>query len=130
MPHLKALLLGSTLALGLGAPGALAQGQAPAQAAPQASAAPVDEARFEKFVDAAVEVQEIQVEAQTRAQAAPNEQQGTEILVAANERAAEAVTGQGLSIDEYNTMMTQVQADPQLMARVERHVQEKSGPSR
>ena len=114
---LAALLLGGPVALA-GTAAAQATQQAP-ESAPQAPPVAVNDEKLRSFAAATLEVENLNEEWSPRIAAAtdPNEQQ--EVRTQAMEQMAQAVREQGLSVEEYNSMVQVVQADPEVASTVE-----------
>ena len=89
----------------------------------------ISEAQIDQFVSAVIQVRDIQTGAAAQAQAAGSDQEGQAILQDANDQAAAAVEGVGLTVDEYNMILAQVQADPELLAMVQQRMAEQGGPA-
>ncbi len=117
--------------LTFGAQGALAQAAAPeTQAAPQTQPAPsqaaaqLDDETLDKFVSAYTEIQEIHQEYSGRLQEVTDAEKATGLQQEAQEKMQQAVTEQGLSVEEYAEVANQVSEDPELRARVTRDIME------
>jgi hypothetical protein len=118
------------LAAGLvAAPAAFAE-QAPAmqlaqdeQQQPAQQAIQPDEEQLESFVVATVRIINIQQQAQQQMQAAEPEQQ-EQVRAAALQEIVAAVENEGLSVDEYNGIVQQVENDPELGQTVQQRIQE------
>jgi len=104
---------------------ALASGAAVAQQAevPAQQAAPAtteySDSQLQKFVNASKQVAAISSEYTPKLQAADDQQEQQEIYREADEKMVEAVQNEGMSVDEFNGINQAVQADPQLMERVQ-----------
>jgi hypothetical protein len=121
------------LAAGLvAAPAAFAE-QAPAmqlaqdeQQQPAQQAIQPDEEQLESFVVATVRIINIQQQAQQQMQAAEPEQQ-EQVRAQALQEIVAAVENEGLSVDEYNGIVQQVENDPELGQTVQQRIQEQAG---
>lgn len=116
---LSALLLAAPLA----AAPALAQGTAPqgttAQGEPQVPPNALNEEKLRSFAAATLEVESLNEAWSPRIAAATDPSEQEEVRTQAMEQMAEAVRDKGLSVEEYNTMVQVVQADPQVASTVE-----------
>ena len=128
----------ATLALAAGlvaAPAAFAE-QPPAamqlaqdeQQQPAQPAIQPDEEQLESFVVATVRIINIQQQAQQQMQAAEPEQQ-EQVRAQALQEIVAAVENEGLSVDEYNGIVQQVENDPELGQTVQQRIQEEVGQS-
>ncbi len=97
------------------------QQQQPAQQAIQP-----DEEQLDSFVVATVRIINIQQQAQQQMQAAEPEQQ-EQIRAQALQEIVAAVENEGLSVDEYNGIVEQVQNDPELGQTVQQRIQDEVG---
>ncbi len=113
---IAALAASLSLSLPLAAQTPRSGGAAPPPAA-QGNAAEIPEATVNKAGAALREVAQIRRDYSERAQQAP-EAQRQGIADQASRAAAEAITRQGISIDEYNRVIMAAQNDPSLRARV------------
>jgi hypothetical protein len=95
--------------------------QQPAQQAIQPN-----EEQLESFVVATVRIINIQQQAQQQMQAAEPEQQ-EQVRAAALQEIVAAVESEGLSVDEYNGIVQQVENDPELGQTVQQRIQEGVG---
>jgi hypothetical protein len=95
--------------------------QQPAQQAIQP-----DEEQLESFVVATVRIINIQQQAQQQMQAAEPEQQ-EQVRAQALQEIVAAVENEGLSVDEYNGIVQQVENDPELGQTVQQRIQEQAG---
>jgi phospholipase/lecithinase/hemolysin len=123
MPHLVALLGAALLAA---TPAALAQTQAPRTQAPQnqapmpAPSQPAPQISDQKLdAAAAATMQVASLSRQYREQlsaAPPNEKQ--RIVDEANTKIEKAITDQGLSLQEYNSIMEEARANPEVHQKI------------
>lgn len=97
------------------------QQQQPAQQAIQP-----DEEQLESFVVATVRIINIQQQAQQQMQAVEPEQQ-EQVRAQALQEIVAAVENEGLSVDEYNGIVQQVENDPELGQTVQQRIQEQAG---
>jgi hypothetical protein len=79
----------------------------------------IDEDTKEKFLDAYADIMEIQTDYAEQIQAADNEEEAMELQQAAQSEMQEAVTGNDLTVEEYNTVIQTASANPDLMAELE-----------
>jgi len=122
------------LAAGLVATPAAFAEQAPAamqmaqdeQQQPAQEAIQPDEQQLESFVVATVRIINIQQQAQQQMEAAEPEQQ-EQVRAAALQEIVAAVENEGLSVDEYNGIVQQVESDPELGQTVQQRIQEQAG---
>jgi len=98
--------------------------QQPAQSA-QPAIQP-DEEQLDSFVVATVRIMNIQQQAQQQMQAAEPEQQ-EQVRAQALQEIVAAVENEGLSVDEYNGIVQQVESDPELGQTVQQRIQEQAG---
>lgn len=98
--------------------------QAPASAAPQ-----VDEEKLKSFAVAFLEVSKVTQEYQPQISAAtPEEQQRLQQEVGA--KMMDAVEeSNGITVEEYNTIIQSAQADPELAQRINSHIAAAAGES-
>ena len=128
----KILLSGiSALAIGLGATlgTAGAQDAAPAPAPqtemPAVQPQQVDEAKLESFAVAFLEVAKVTQSYQPQIAAAGTPEDQQRLREEAGEKMVEAVNeAEGITIEEYNTIIEAAQADPQLAQRINGHITE------
>ena len=99
----------------------LAQTEQPAQEAIQP-----DEEQLESFVVATLRIIDIQQQAQQQMEAAEPEQQ-EQVRAQALQEIVAAVENEGLSVDEYNGIVQQVENDPELSQTVQQRIQEEVG---
>ncbi len=95
--------------------------QQPAQQAIQP-----DEEQLESFVVATVRIINIQQQAQQQMEAAEAEEQ-EQVRAQALQEIVAAVENEGLSVDEYNGIVQQVENDPELGQTVQQRIQEEVG---
>jgi hypothetical protein len=94
--------------------------QQPAQPAIQP-----DEEQLDSFVVATVRIINIQQQAQQQMAAAEPEQQ-EQVRAQAMQEIVAAVENEGLSVDEYNGIVQQVESDPELGQTVQQRIQEQA----
>lgn len=97
------------------------QQQQPAQEAIQP-----DDEQLESFVVATVRIINIQQQAQQQMEAAEPEQQ-EQVRTQALQEIVAAVENEGLSVDEYNGIVQQVENDPELGQTVQQRIQDEVG---
>ena len=115
------------------APAAFAE-QAPAtmqlaqdeQQQPAQPAIQPDEEQLDSFVVATLRIIDIQQQAQQQMEAAEPEQQ-EQVRAQALQEIVAAVENEGLSVDEYNGIVQQVENDPELGQTVQQRIQEEVG---
>ena len=108
------------------AAGLVATPAAFAEQAPAAMQMAQDEQQLESFVVATVRIINIQQQAQQQMEAAEPEQQ-EQVRAAALQEIVAAVENEGLSVDEYNGIVQQVESDPELGQTVQQRIQEQAG---
>ncbi|HRP78963.1 MAG TPA: DUF4168 domain-containing protein [Aquamicrobium sp.] len=137
----KTLLSGlSALALGLGASLTMAAAQdaapqaptqAPTQApaeAPAAQGQPADDAKLKSFAVAFLEVAKVTQSYQPQIASAGTPEDQQRLRQEAGEKMVEAVNeADGITLDEYNTIIQAAQADPELARRINNHLAEAAG---
>ena len=74
--------------------------------------------QIDTFADAALEVQQIQQDLNAEMQAAQDAQERQRLQQEAQLEAQQAIEDQGLSLDEYNTILQAANQDPQLYAMI------------
>jgi hypothetical protein len=117
MPRTRhSLIFGIVAAMLLAAPYAIAQEQ-PQQNQPMT---PPDfsQQKIEAFADAATEVQRVQTDLDSKAKAAQNPQEVTQLRQEAQQEASQAVEDSGLSVDEYTAIAQAASEDPDLYAMI------------
>lgn len=130
----KILLSGlSALAIGFGASlgAAGAQDAAPAPA-PQteapAGAAQQDDAKLKSFAVAFIEVAKVTQSYQPQIESAGTAEDQSRLRQEAGEKMVEAVNeADGISLDEYNTIIQAAQTDPDLAQKINGHIAEAVG---
>ncbi len=110
-------------------PPAAAEPQAPATmeapAAPAAPAVAIDDAKLESFVVAFLQVDEINRTYAPQLQAAGTEEEQQQVRPQAGEAMVQAVEGaQGITIEEYNSIIETAQADPELAQQINAKIRE------
>jgi len=123
MKSLMSLMSVSAMfALLLGAAVANAQppaGQPPAGQPPAGEMPTIDETTKEKFLDAYVDIMEIQTRYAEMLQGAADESEAMELQQAAQEEMQTAVTEADMTVEEYNEVIQVASANPALMAELE-----------
>ena len=102
-----------------------AANEAPAPAANEAPATkPVayNDAELKKFADAALDV--VRIKAAYAQVIAQKMQEQQEARQAASQEMEEAVKQHGMSVEKYQEILTNIQADPDLAGRVDKHLSE------
>lgn len=138
----KTLLSGlSALAFGLGAalgtagaqeaaPSPTPQTETPVSPAPAAEAPQADDAKLKSFAVAFLEVAKVTQSYQPQIAAAGTPEDQQRLRAEAGEKMVEAVTyTQGITLDEYNTIIQAAQADPDLAQKINGHISEAVGGS-
>lgn len=139
-PLSRTVLAGiSALAIGFGASmtGALAQDAAPATPtpapevqAPAAAAPNVDDAKLKSFAVAFLQVSGVTQEYQPQIAAAGSAEAQQKLQQEAGQKMVEAVSkADGISVDEYNSIIQAAQANPELAQRINGHITEAAGAS-
>ena len=132
----KILLSGlSALAIGIGASlgAASAQDAAPAPApAPQteapAAAPQQDDAKLKSFAVAFIEVAKVTQSYQPQIESAGTAEDQSRLRQEAGEKMVEAVNeAEGITLDEYNTIIQAAQTDPDLAQKINGHIAEAVG---
>ncbi|WP_127142452.1 DUF4168 domain-containing protein [Pelagibacterium montanilacus] len=118
---------GAALMLGAVAPGMAQENTEPAmpEAMPEMSAPTTDfsDAQIESFAVAFVEVNEIGMSFEQEAQAAQSDEELMNLQVQAQEEMAAAVEStDGISVDDYNMILTAAQSDPEFGAQIQAEV--------
>ena len=130
----KTLLSGlSALAFGLGASLGVASAQdaAPqpeAQTETQPQAAPADDTKLKSFAMAFIEVAKVTQSYQPQITAAGTPEDQQRLRNEAGEKMVEAVNeADGITVDEYNSIIQAAQTDPELARRINTHLAEAAG---
>ncbi len=107
-------------ALLFAAPAAMAQsaGQGYNPPPPQSAPAQVDDATIDKFADAYADVQSIQQDFSQQLQGVESDEQARVLQMKAQEQMISAVEGAGLSVQDYNNVVTMMDQDPGLRQKV------------
>jgi hypothetical protein len=117
MPRTRhSLILGIAAAMLLAAPYAMAQEQ-PQQNQPM-TPPEFSQQKIEAFADAATEVQRVQTDLDSKAKAAQNPEEVTQLRQEAQQEASQAVEDSGLSVDEYTAIAQAASEDPDLYAMI------------
>lgn len=98
---------------------AVAHAQPPAGQPPAGEMPTIDEATKEKFLDAYVDIMEIQTRYAELLQGATDESQAMELQQAAQEEMQTAVSDADMTVEEYNEVIQVASANPALMAELE-----------
>jgi hypothetical protein len=101
----------------------LAQDEQPAQPEQPAAVQP-DEAQLESFVTATVRIISIQHQAQQQMSATAEPEQQKQVRDQALQMIVAAVEDEGLSVEEYNGIVQQVESDPELGETVKQRIKE------
>ena len=101
----------------------LAQDEQPAQTEQPAAVQP-DEKQLESFVTATVRIISIQQQAQQQMSATAEPEQQKQVRDEALQMIVAAVEEEGLSVDEYNGIVQQVENDPELGETVKQRIQQ------
>jgi hypothetical protein len=101
----------------------LAQTEQPAQPEQPAAVQP-DEEQLESFVTATVRIISIQQQAQQQMSATAEPEEQEQVRNQALQMIVAAVEDEGLSVDEYNGIVQQVESDPELGETVKQRIQE------
>jgi len=135
----KSLIAGTAaLAISLGASlGALrAQEAAPAPTpapgieTPAAAAPDLGEDKLKSFATAFLEVNKLTQQYQPQISAAGTPEDQQRLRQEAGQKMVEAVNGsEGISVDEYNSIIQAAQTDPELAQRINGHITEAAGAS-
>ena len=106
-------------------PAAMQLAQEEQQQQPTQEAIQPDEQQLDSFVVATVRIMNIQQQAQQQMEAAEPEQQ-EQVRAKALQEIVAAVENEGLSVDEYNGIVQQVESDPELGQTVQQRIQEQA----
>jgi hypothetical protein len=113
----------SLIAIGLGLSSmalssmAMAQAPAPAQGQPQAQQSDIPDQKLDQAAAALEKVSNLKRDYEQKMSAAPAAEQ-EKIASEANTELTKAVTDQGLSVEEYNTIIQVAQNDPQVRQKI------------
>jgi hypothetical protein len=125
MPRTRYLILsGIAAAMLVAAPQAGAQQQPQTQ--PPMAAQDFSQEKIEAFADAAVEVQQVQTELDTKARDAANAEEIARVQQEAQAAASQAVEDNGLTVDEYTAIARAANEDPDLYATIVDLMQKKA----
>lgn len=108
-------------ALGLGTSAAASTtGEKGSQESPQlvAQANQITDKQLETFVEARARVQEIATQWEERLNNAESQEKVNNLQQAAQEEMVQAVKEEGLSVNDYNMIVSEAQADPELRQRI------------
>lgn len=107
--------------------GVLAQDAQPETATPPATqqpqAAQIDEATVDKFADAYKSVMSVQQELATELEEADSTEKAQELQMQAQEKMVGAVVDSGLTIEQYNSVVMELEQNPQLAQQVLNKIQ-------
>ena len=110
------------------------QGQQPAPAQPNSQGAAISDQKIEQFAVAYLQVDKIRQEYSAKIGATPDATAKQQLQAEAGKQMVQAVQASpGMSVDEYNTILTAAQKDPALVKKVQEKIQEaapaqQSGP--
>lgn len=114
----RVALAGLSLAWIAAAPAALAQAPAPAAPAPaQAQPADISDQKLDAAAAALEKVSDLKQSYEQKLSAAPAGEQ-ERLANEANDALSKAVTDQGLSVEEYNSIIQVAQNDPQVRQKI------------
>ncbi len=82
--------------------------------------APLSDARLKAFAIASTEIVEIRKKYWPQVEAAKTEDEMKRIAAVARKKMNEAITAQGLTVDQYNGVVQAIQKDKSLIKRIER----------
>ncbi len=88
------------------------------------ASAEISDSEIEAFVAVQGQIIQIQQTYNTQIAEATDEGQRQQIIEAANQEMIAAIQGEGLSIELYNQILTEAQANPEVMQQIERATQE------
>ena len=122
----------SALAIGLGAASAQEAAPAPTPApqveAPAAAPQQADDAKLKSFAVAFIEVAKVTQSYQPQIAAAGTAEDQSRLRQEAGEKMVEAVNeAEGITLDEYNTIIQAAQTDPDLAQKINGHIAEAVG---
>lgn len=103
---------------GAASAGALAQQQTPPPPAAQQEAAPATEQEVKQFAKADKQIAKLTEEWQPKVQEAGSPQEAQQLQQAAQAEMVKAIEKEGLTVDRYNQIYAQAQADPALAERI------------
>jgi hypothetical protein len=122
MTRLRTLTTMAWFVLGLVClPAASAQAPQPPAQAPQAAPSYSD-TELKSFVTAALKVQHISESYLPKLQSAQDPEEQQQIREQATGAMEQALEDEGMTVNEYNDIMKQVQTNPQLAERVKQHL--------
>ena len=120
--NMKAFIAAAAISLGLVAPIAHAQSNAPvAPPAPQVIQ-PTPE-QLDQYATAAKQVALVAADYQPKLEAATTDQDRQNLIKEADEKMVEKVQQGGLSVEQYNGISLAIQQDPALRQQVEQRIQ-------
>ncbi len=79
---------------------------------------------LQTFASAVIQIEQISMDAQQQAQAADTPEEQQEVQAQAQAQMVQVIEAEGLSVDQYNEIATDVQADPDLAERIQQHIME------
>jgi len=97
------------------------------QAAPGATAGPIEDKKIEQFADAYMAVQTIQQKAAAELQSAKDPQQADKVKATAESDMIAAVERSGLQVPEFNRIVERMASDTEVRSRVAAKLQERNG---
>ena len=126
---IASLALGTAVTLGFGGMAA-AQTQPPAQQPTQQAPAPqqapgqqqVSDQQIQVFASALQKVQEIVVAYGPQIEKAKDLEQAQKLHTEAQDKMAQAVKSEGLSVQQYNQVAKLAESDPQVRSRIKAHM--------
>jgi len=92
--------------------------------AQEASVVPASEEQVEAFAAAYIQVSQVNQTFEPQVAAAETEQDRLALFQQAQQQMQEAVQSRGLSLDEFNGIYNQAQADPDLAAQIQTQLQQ------
>ena len=116
------------IAAGLGTASAQDAAPAPQTELPAAQGQQTDDAKLKSFAVAFIEVTKVNQSYRPRIESAGTPEDQQRLRKEAGEKMVEAVNeADGITVDEYNTIIEQAQADPDLAQRINGHIAEAVG---
>jgi hypothetical protein len=107
-------------------PGPQQRATQPAEPADPATTTAVPQQKIEKFADAYVAVQKIQVKAQEKLQASKDADEAQQVKTSAEGEMIQAVEKTGLNVDEFNQIVQAMASDVSLRSKVNAEIQKRS----
>lgn len=125
---LSALAIGFGLSLGAAVAQDAAPQPAPQTEMPAPEAQQTDDAKLKSFAVAFIEVTRVTQSYQPQIESAGTEADQQRLREEAGEKMVEAVNeAEGITLDEYNTIIQAAQANPELAQRINGHIAEAVG---